>query len=132
MQETAEKTLPELCDEWGIKLQLKKVKASKNASKWQKEANAWLAILSRDGYHLAVPYYTGKAIKKTTVADVVHCLASDHNIFTSCENLKGFGDSFGWDEDTANTWEIITHQAKAWEEFIGDAYLLQTLGECEY
>ena len=132
MQDTTTKTLPELCDEWGIDLQLKRTKTPKNASAWQKSANSWLAILSRDGYHLATPYYTSSAVKKTTVADVVHSLASDHNIFTSCATLKGFGDSFGWDEDTASTWELITHNAKAWEDFLGDPYLLQTLGECEY
>jgi hypothetical protein len=132
MQETTQKTMPELCEEWGIELELRRVKAPKGASAWQKSADAWLAILSRDGYHLAVPYYTGKAVKETTVADVVHSLASDHNIYESTGSLKNFGDEFGWDEDTASTWEAVSRNAHAWEEFIGDAYLLQTLGECEY
>jgi hypothetical protein len=130
--ETTMKTMPELCEEFGIELELKRTRAPKHASKWQKEANAWIAILSRDGYHLATPYYTGKAIKTVTVADVVHSLASDYNIFQTAGSLKGFGDEFGWDEDTAKTWEIISHQARVWEEFIADPYLLQTLGECEY
>ena len=132
MKTLEEMTMPELCDTLGIELELKRTKTPAGASAWQKSANAWLAILSRDGYHLAVPYYTGKAVKQTTVADVVHALASDYNTYTSCGSLKGFGDEFGWDEDTASTWEAITHNAQKWVEFIPNYMERETLGACEY
>ena len=129
---TAEKTLPQLCDELGITLKLKKAKTPRNASDWQKISNSWLAILEMDGYVMATPYYTGKAVKKTTVADVVHSLASDWNIFKQCEDLNGYGDEFGWDAETVNTWNLISHNAHAWEHFIGNTWTLQTLAETEY
>ena len=130
---TEEKTLPQLCEEFGIKLQLKKTKAPRNSSKWQKNANAWLAILEMDGYHMATPYYTGKGLTRAiTGADVVHSLASDWNIYQQCVTLKGYGQEFGWDEDTASTWELISHGAQAWEYFIGEVSILQALAEVEY
>ena len=132
MQETAEKTLPELCEQYGIELELKRTKTPANATGWQSRANAWLAILSRDGYHLAVPYYTGQAVKTVTVADVVYCLASDYNVYINSGSLKGFGDEFGWDEDTHTTWEAITRNAKLWVEFIPDYMTREELGACEY
>jgi hypothetical protein len=124
--------MPELCEEYGIELELKRTKAPMNATKWQARANAWLAILSYEGYHLAVPYYTGDGIRTVTVADVVHSLASDYNIYQSAGSLKGFGDEFGWDEDTAHTWELITYNAQLWENFIPEIDVREALQECEY
>jgi len=130
---TEEKTLPQLCEEFGIKLQLKKAKTPHEASKWQKNcANSWLAVVSYNGYSMAVPYFTGKAVKKTTIADVVHSLTSDWNTWESCENVRGFAGEFGWDDDTLNTWEAVERLAKQWEHFIGDASVLETLGRVEY
>ena len=129
---TEEKTLPQLCDELGITLKLKKAKTPRNASDWQKISNSWLAILEMDGYVIATPYYTGKAVKKTTVADVVHSLASDWNTWKSCENVQGFAGEFGWDDDTLSTWEVVERLAKEWEHFVGDESILETLGQVEY
>jgi hypothetical protein len=127
-----EKTLPELCEMYGIELKLKRTKTPSNALQWQKEFNAWLAILSYDGYHVAVPYYTGKAVKTVTVADVIHSLASDYNIHQSCQSLKCFGDCFGWDENTASVWDVICYNAKLWEGFIPDCNLREMIGACDY
>ena len=130
---TEEKTLPQLCEEFGFKLQLKKAKIPHNASKWQYTcANSWLAVISYNGYTMAVPYFTGKAIKKTVVADVVHSLTSDWNTWQSCENVQGFAGEFGWDDDTFTTWELITKNSKEWEHFVSDVSVLEALGACEY
>jgi hypothetical protein len=130
---TEEKTLPQLCEEFGFKLQLKKAKTPHNASKWQMNcANSWLAVISYNGYSMAVPYFTGKAIKKTTTADVVYSLTSDWNTWKSCENVQGFAGEFGWDDDTITTWETIERLAKEWEHFVGDVLILETLAEVSY
>ena len=130
---TEEKTLPQLCEEFGFKLQLKKAKTPHNASKWQQNcADSWLAVIFYNGYTMAVPYFTGKATKKIVVADVVHSLTSDWNTWQSCENVQGFAGEFGWDDDTFTTWELITKNSKEWEHFVGDVSVLETLGACEY
>jgi hypothetical protein len=130
---TEEKTMPQICEELGIKLQLKKAKAPHNATKWQTNcANSWLAVLSYNGYSMSTPYFTGKAIKKTTTADVVHSLTSDWNTWKSCESVQGFAGEFGWDDDTLSTWEAVERLAKEWEHFIGDASILEMLGQVEY
>jgi len=127
-----EKTLPELCEMYGIELKLKRTKTPANATQWQKDSDAWLAILSYDGYHVAVPYYTGKAVKTVTVADVVNAIASDYNIHQSCQTLKCFGDCFGWDENTSSVWDVICYNAKLWEGFIPSAHLREMIGACDY
>ena len=130
--ETIEKTLPELCKELGFKVQVKKAKAPYNASKWQKESNAWVAIVSYNDYSLAVPYFTGASIEKITVADVIYSLCSDWSIWKSCENVQGFASEFGWDDETLSTWEKVEKGAKEWEHFIGDASIIEKIAEVQY
>jgi hypothetical protein len=129
---TKEKTLPQLCEELGFKLQLKKAKTPHDATEWKKNANSWLAVVSFNGYSMSVPYFTGKLVKKTTVADVVHSLTSDWYTYKSCLNVQGFAGEFGWSEDTLPTWELIESLAKEWEHFIGDEKVLEALGACDY
>lgn len=129
---TEEKTLPQLCEELGFKLQMKKAKTPHDATEWKKNANSWVAVISFNGYSMAVPFFTGKAVKKTTAADVVHSLTSDWYTRQSCENVQGFAGEFGWDEDTLPTWEAIERLAKEWEHFIGDVSILERLGACDY
>lgn len=130
--DTLEKTLPQLCDELGIKLQLKKAKTPHNASEWQKKAESWLAVISYNGYSISFPYFTGQAVKKTNVADVVYSLCSDWNSWKSCENVEGFAGEFGWDKDTHTTWELVATQSKNWEHFIGDNLIIETLAGVQY
>ena len=130
---TEEQTLPQLCEELGFKVQLKTAKTPHNASKWQMNcANSWLAVISFNGNSMAVPFFTGKAVKKTTAADVVHSLTSDWFTHKDCENVQGFAGQFGWDDDTLSTWEAIERLAKEWEHFVGDISILERLGACDY
>jgi len=133
MNTIEEKTLPQLCEELGFKVQMKKAKMPHNASEWQKGANSWLAVISYNGNSMAVPYFTGKALKRAmTASDVVHSLSSDWNTWKSCEDVKGFAGEFGWDENTLSTWEAVERQAKEWEHFVGDETILETLARVEY
>jgi hypothetical protein len=133
METTEDITMPQICEDFGITLELKPTKTPRNASKWQKEANSWLAVLEMDGYYMATPFYTGKGLTRDiTVADVVHALASDWDTYRMCQTLKGFGDHFGWDEETATTWELITHNAHEFEYFVGNNSILEMMAGVEY
>ena len=130
---TTEKTLPQLCEELGFKLELKKAKTPHNASKWQMNcANSWIAILSFDGYSIAFPYFTGKLVSETSVADVVHSLTSDWGIWKDCGDVQGFANEFGWDGETLVNWSVLEHNSKKWEHFVGDVSILETLRAVEY
>lgn len=64
------------------------------------DSTAWEITLKYKNRKLTVPFYTGKAIKEPTAADVLYCLITD---VQSVENSNGFEDwavSLGFDPDS--------------------------------
>jgi len=130
---TQEKTLPELCEQFGITLEVAPAMAPKTASLWQKDSNCWEVTLKQDNRKMTFLFYQGRAhTTPPTCADVVHCVASDYNIFQESGNLEGFGGFFGWDENTLPTWRAVKRQSIRWELLIQNKATREAIGACEY
>jgi hypothetical protein len=131
--DTIEQTLPELITELGITLKIRNRAHPSKVSEWQAKANCYRVTLSYQGRTYSLYYYQGQGIKRDpSVSDVVHCLASDLNILSGCDTLKCFGNCFGWDENTVDTYRAIKRQSARYSKLIGDPSTLELIGSKEY
>ena len=133
MTTTQEQTLPELVNELGITLEIRHRSHPNKVSEWQEKANCYRVTLRYQGRSYSLNYYQGRGIEREPgVVDVVHCLASDRNILSSCDTLKCFAGCFGWNEDTANTYRAIKRQSARYNKLIGNTTTLELIGSKEY
>jgi hypothetical protein len=131
--DTLEKTLPALLEELGITLKMRHRAHPSHATDWQLKANCYRVTLNYQGRTYSLFYYQGTGIKsEPSVSDVVACLASDLSILNSCDTLKCFGDCFGWDENTADTYRAIKRQSARYSKLIGDPTTLELIGSIDY
>jgi hypothetical protein len=131
--ELIEQDLPALLNELGVTLKIRHKSHPANANAWQLKANCYRVTLSYQERTYSLYYYQGTGIKQEpSVADVVHCLSSDLNLLSSCDSLKCFGDCFGWDENTANTYRAIKRQSARYSKLIGDPATLEAIASKEY
>ena len=130
---TEEKTLPQLCEEFGITSTVKEIQVPETAPEWARNTSAYRITLRHNGRHLSFNFYQGNALtRKPSTADAVWTLASDYNSHQSAPTLQDFGGEFGWNEHTLATFRAVKNLAMRWEKFIGDASILETLGQVEY
>ena len=130
---TLEKTLPALLDELGVTLKIRHRAHPNHATDWQLKANCYRVTLNYQGRTYSLFYYQGTGIKsEPSASDVVACLASDLSILNSCDTLKCFGDCFGWDENTADTYRAIKRQSARYSKLIGDPTTLELIGSIDY
>lgn len=133
MIDTIEQTLPDLVNELGITLEVRHRAHPNKVSEWQGKANCYRVTLRYQGRSYSLYYYQGTGIKSDpSVADVVHCLASDRNILSACDTLECFGGCFGWDKDTATVYRSIKRQSARYNKLIGDTATLELIGSKEY
>jgi hypothetical protein len=126
-------TLPELVSELGISLEIVNRSHVNNESDWQKNANCFRVKVSYQGRSFSLNYYQGKGIDRDPNAtSVIHSLASDHNILSSCDTAKCFGECFGWDEDTYKVYNAMKRQSARYIKLIGDPVLIELIGSKEY
>ena len=130
---TLEQTLPALLDELGITLKIRHREHPNKVTDWQAKANCYRVTLSYQGRSYSLFYYQGTGITRDpSVSDVVYCLASDLSILTSCDTLKCFGECFGWNEDTANTYRAIKRQGARYSKLIGNPATIELIGSIDY
>ena len=131
--DTIEQTLPELINELGITLEIRHRAHPNKVSEWQAKANCYRVTLRYQGRSYSLYFYQGRGIKRDpNVSDIVHCLASDLNILSGCDTVQCFGDCFGWDENTLNTYRAIKRQSARYSKLIGDPSTLELIGSKEY
>ena len=133
MTNTLEQDLPALLNELGITLKIRHRAHPNKVSEWQEKANCYRVTLSYQGRTYSLYYYQGTGITRDpSVSDVIHCLSSDLNLLSGCNTLKCFGECFGWDENTADTYRAIKRQSARYSKLIGDPVTLEAIASKEY
>ncbi len=123
-------TLPELLNELGVTMKIRHKAHPNSVNEWQAKANCYRVTLNYQGRTYSLYFYQGQGVKSDpTVSDVIHCLASDLSILSSCDTLKCFGDCMGWNSETANTYRAIKRESARYSKLIGDPVTLQIIGD---
>jgi hypothetical protein len=123
------KELPALLSELGVTLKIRHRAHPNHATAWQLKANCYRVTLTYQGRTYSLFFYQGTGVtREPMVSDVIACLSSDLSILTSCDSLKCFGECFGWDENTANTYRAIKRQSARYSKLIGNAATLELIG----
>ena len=133
MTNTLEQDLPALLNELGVTLKIRHRLHPNKVTEWQAKANCYRVTLSYQGRTYSLYYYQGTGItREPSVSDVIHCLSSDLNLLSGCNTLKCFGECFGRDENTANTYRAIKRQSARYSKLIGDPVTLEAIASKEY
>jgi hypothetical protein len=133
MTNTLEQDLPALLNELGVTLKIRHRSHPNKVTEWQAKANCYRVTLSYQGRTYSLYFYQGRGNDKDiTVSDVIHCLSSDLNLLSGCNTLKCFGECFGWDENTADTYRAIKRQSARYSKLIGDPVTLEAIASKEY
>ena len=126
---TETQTMSELLNELGVTMLI----TGRNChpvkvTEWQAKANCYRVRLNYKGHNYSLYYYMGRGNKsEPTVSDLIACLSNDASTLDSCSDLKCFGECFGWDSDTANTYRAIKRQSARYSKLIGDANTLERI-----
>jgi hypothetical protein len=131
--ETTVKTLPQIVEELGIKSTIKWQDTPQNAPEWAQKSNAYRITLRYQKRRISFNYYQGRGCNEDpTTADAVWCLAQDLNCLISAPTLQEYGQEFGFDENTAQTFRAVKDLSKRYQKLIGDASILELLAKVEY
>lgn len=80
---------------------------------------------------MVTPFYTGSAITRVNVADVLSSLLTETVSFDNAKDYNDWCSEFGMDPDKGSnrkTWDMVCHQAAKVKEFLGSDYdTLKTL-----
>ena len=125
---TDTENMSDLLNKLGITMRILGTAHPAKVTKWQAQANCYRVRLNYEGRNYSLYYYAGKGIKsEPTASDVISCLSNDASILESCSDLKCFGECFGWDSETANTYRAIKRQSARYSKLIGDANTLERI-----
>ena len=131
--DTFTRDLPTLLEELGVTLKIRHRAHPNHATAWQLRSNCYRVTLSYQGRSYSLYFYQGKGITRDpSVSDVVACLSSDYSILNSCDTLKCFGECFGWDENTADTYRAIKRQSARYSKLIGNPATIELIGSIDY
>ena len=124
MNDTKEKTITDYAKELGVTMRAVSVNAPANADEWQKNAQAYRLDFKRGDVRESFRYYQGQAY--TTAPNIergLECLVSDYRTLISCPTIDDFGDEFGWDKTTHQTFKALQKNASKMEELFTRAEL---------
>lgn len=128
--DTTVKDLPALLEELGVTLKIRHRSHPNRVNDWQAKANCYRVTLSYQGRTYSLYYYQGTGITRDpSVSDIVACLARELSVLNSCDTLKCFGECFGWNSETADTYRAIKRQSARYSKLIGDPVTLQSIGD---
>ena len=127
--QTQSQTMPELLNELGVSMRVLGYDCHPaKVTEWQAQANCYRLRLTYEGRYYSLYYYTGRGNKsEPTASDLIYCLSNDASTLDSCSDLKCFGECFGWNSDTANTYRAIKRQTARFHKLIGDANTLERI-----
>ena len=118
---TKEQTLEDYLVELGVKMTAARIDLPKSAPKWAESpgVSAWRVNLTYKGKRAAVTFYQGKALtKEPKAADVVADLARNYDL--TAYTLKEFGDEFGWNSETAQTYRSVKRVGERFKRLFSD------------
>lgn len=126
------KELPALLDELGVTVNAVQIDHPESAPEWAKgTTNAYRVTVIYDGRRTSLFFYCGYGVKNgPTVADVVYALARDYD--SSCYTLKEFGDEFGWNFDTMETYRAVKRNGAKFKRLFPNDDVRLSIAESEY
>lgn len=119
--DTKEQTLSDYLLEIGVKAKAVQIDVPESAPAWAKSpgVSAWRVNVTYKGKRAAVTFYQGRALTKgPTVADVVADLARNYDL--TAYTLKEFGDEFGWNSETAQTYRAVKKVGERFKRLFND------------
>ena len=105
---TDTKQLPELLNELGVTANAVRIDHPASAPAWalDRTTSAYRVTVTYNKRRTSLFFYCGSAVKGApSVADVVYALARDYD--SSVYTLKEFGDEFGWNSETVDTYRAV-------------------------
>jgi hypothetical protein len=112
-------TLENYLEELGVKINASKIDKPKSAPLWAEDSQAWRINLSYQGKRVRVIFYSWKGNpNKPSLASVVADLSRNYD--STSYTLKEFGDTFGWDSETASTYRAVLSLGKRFKRLFED------------
>jgi hypothetical protein len=112
-------TLENYLEELGVKINASKIDKPKSAPSWTEDSQAWRVNLSYQGKRVRVIFYQWNGNpNKPSLASVVADLSRNYD--STSYTLKEFGDTFGWDSETASTYRAVLSIGKRFKRLFED------------
>jgi len=130
---TDTKQLPELLNELGIKANAVRIDHPASAPAWalDRTTSAYRVTVTYNKRRTSLYFYCGSAVKSApSAADVVYALARDYD--SSCYTLQEFGDEFGWNSETVDTYRAVKRNGAKFKRLFSADDIRLAIAESEY
>ena len=129
---TDTKDLPALLSELGVTVKAVRIDHPASAPEWAlNNSNAYRVTVKYQGKRASLFFYCGYGVKdKPSPADVVYALARDYD--STCLTLQEFGDEFGWDSKTVDTYRAVKQNALKFKRLFPADETRLAIAESEY
>jgi hypothetical protein len=129
---TDTKQLPELLNELGVTVKAVEIDRPATAPEWvQESSRSYRVTVKYEGRKTSLYFYCGSGVKTApSVADVVYALARDYD--SSVYTLKEFGDEFGWNSETVDTYRAVKRNGAKFKRLFSADEIRLEIAESEY
>ena len=126
------KDLPALLNELGVKANAVRIDHPASAPKWALDRTAaYRVTVTHNGRRSSLFFYCGYGVKdKPSAADVVYALARDYD--SSIYTLQEFGDEFGWNSETVDTYRAVKRNGAKFKRLFPADEIRLSIAESEY
>jgi hypothetical protein len=126
------KDLPALLNELGVTAKAVEIDRPATAPEWVQEfSRSYRVTVKYEGRRTSLFFYCGSGVKSApSVADVVYALARDYD--SSVYTLKEFGDEFGWNSETVDTYRAVKRNGAKFKRLFPADDIRLEIAESEY
>ena len=97
----------------------------------QECSRSYRVTVKYEGRRTSLFFYCGSGVKSApSVADVVYALARDYD--SSVYTLKEFGDEFGWNSETVDTYRAVKRNGAKFKRLFPADDIRLEIAESEY
>lgn len=130
--DTITKELPALLNELGVKANAVRIDHPASAPAWTLDRTAaYRVTVTYNKRRTSLFFYCGYGVKSApSAADVVYALARDYD--SSCYTLQEFGDEFGWNSETVDTYRAVKRSGAKFKRLFPADDVRLSIAESEY
>jgi hypothetical protein len=126
------KELPALLNELGVTANAVRIDHPASAPAWALDRTAaYRVTVKYDGRRTSLFFYCNYGVKdKPSAAGVVYALARDYD--SSVYTLQEFGDEFGWNSETVDTYRAVKRNGAKFKRLFPNDAIRLAIAESEY
>ena len=126
------KDLPALLSELGVTAKAVRIDRPDNAPEWVTDTHkSYRVTVKFNGASTSLNFYCGSGVKnEPSAADIVYALARDYD--STAYTLKEFGDEFGWNSETVDTYRAVKRNGAKFKRLFPADEIRTDIAESEY